>query len=146
MGQVSEPDREWPQAHPRDSLRLRASLVCKPAADISSAVLRIKSAMHPIVESRRAALAELCVRFGIKRLEVFGSAARGDFDPAKSDVDLLVEFDTDQDERPLRRFFGAKEALETLFGREIDLVMLDALKNPFVLASVNRSRQLLYGT
>ena len=101
--------------------------------------------MHPIVESRRAALAELCVRLGIKRLEVFGSAARTDFNPLHSDVDFLVEFESNRDDQPLRRFFGAKEALEGLFGREIDLVMPDALKNPFVRASVDRSRQLIYG-
>lgn len=101
--------------------------------------------MHPIVESRRAALAELCKGLGVKRLEVFGSAARSDFDPSRSDVDFLIEFDSTLDDHSLRRFFGAKHALEALFGREIDLVMPDALKNPFVRASVERSRQLVYG-
>ena len=104
----------------------------------------IMSTMHQIVESRRTALIELCVRLGIKRLEVFGSAARADFDPLRSDVDFLVEFDANRDEQPLKRFFGAKEALEALLGREIDLVMPGALKNPFVRAAVDRSRQLVY--
>ena len=101
--------------------------------------------MHPIVESRRGALAELCRELGVKRLEVFGSAARSDFAPLHSDIDFLVEFDSKIDERPLRRFFAAKRALEALFGREVDLVMPDALKNPFVRAAVDRSRQLVYG-
>jgi uncharacterized protein len=47
--------------------------------------------MLPLIENRRAEIAELCRRFRVRRLDVFGSAARGgDFDPARSDVDLLV--------------------------------------------------------
>lgn len=49
--------------------------------------------MHAEILRHRETLAALCRRHGVARLDVFGSAARGmDFDPARSDVDLLVEF------------------------------------------------------
>ena len=49
--------------------------------------------MLPFIEAQRAAIAELCRRFHVRRLDVFGSAARGtDFDPSRSDVDLLVSY------------------------------------------------------
>ncbi len=78
--------------------------------------------MHPEILRHRDAIAELCLRHGVTRLEVFGSAARGeDFDPARSDVDLLVEFG--QDTRfDLAGFAAFKDALEAEFGRAVDLI------------------------
>ncbi len=50
--------------------------------------------MHAVISDNKDKLAELCRRYGVARLEVFGSAGRGtDFDPDSSDVDFLVEFD-----------------------------------------------------
>ena len=60
-------------------------------------------------------LRDLCRRFHVRRLDVFGSAARGDFDPARSDLDFLVEFEPLQRGADLDAFFGLKEALEQLF-------------------------------
>jgi uncharacterized protein len=100
--------------------------------------------MHPAIAIHQRSIAELCQRFRIQRLEVFGSAARGsDFDPALSDADFLVEFEP---ETPpdLRRFFGAKMALEALLGRSVDLVEPSAVRNPYVLASINQSREPVY--
>jgi uncharacterized protein len=86
--------------------------------------------MHPVIEAKREALAALCRRYGVARLEVFGSAARGtDFDPAKSDADFLVTFD---DAAPaaddLQRYLDFAEALEALFGRAVDLVERQAME------------------
>lgn len=91
----------------------------------------------------RHAIAAVCERFGVRRLSVFGSAVTGDFAPERSDVDFLVEFDPDLDER-FDAYFGLKEELEGLLGRPVDLVMPKALDNPFFAASVERSRQELY--
>ncbi len=49
--------------------------------------------MHAAVERHRAAIEELCRRYGVTKLDVFGSATREDFDEARSDVDFLVEFE-----------------------------------------------------
>lgn len=85
----------------------------------------------------------MCERFGVRRLSVFGSAVTGDFAPERSDVDFLVEFAPDLDER-FDAYFGLKEELEQLLGRPVDLVMPKALDNPYFAASVERSRQELY--
>lgn len=101
--------------------------------------------MHPLIESRRAELAELCRRFGVRRLEVFGSAARAeDFDEARSDVDFLVELPDPKLVNPLDSYFGLKEALESTLGRSVDLVSFGSVRNPYVLASIERDRQLVY--
>ena len=84
-------------------------------------------------------------RFAVARLEVFGSAARGsDFDPARSDADFLVEFQPGAQLPPLQQFFGVNEALERLLGRRVDLIETGAVRNPYVLAEVNRARKLIY--
>jgi uncharacterized protein len=76
--------------------------------------------LHVTITDRREDLGGLCRRFGVARLDVFGSAARGaDFDAA-SDVDFLVAFAPPGDD--LLRFLDFREALESLFGRSVDLV------------------------
>jgi len=101
--------------------------------------------MHPIVESKRAQLADLCRSSGVRRLEVFGSAARDDFDEARSDIDLLVEFLPGPDNRGLAPYFNLKHALERLFARDVDLVEAGSVRNPYVRADIDRHRQVLYG-
>ncbi len=102
--------------------------------------------MHAAVESKREELAALCRQFGVKRLEVFGSAARNDFDESRSDIDLLVEFAERPDTRGLGPFFSLKDALERLFARPVDLVEASAVRNPYIRADIDRHRQLLYAT
>lgn len=67
------------------------------------------------IAGRRVEIAEICRRFGARRLEVFGSAARGsDFDPARSDVDILVEFHRETGAPNLERFFALQRELEAV--------------------------------
>jgi predicted nucleotidyltransferase len=86
----------------------------------------------------------LCCRFHVRRLDLFGSAARGDFDPERSDVDFIVEFERDMPLHPFDAYFGLKEGLETLVGRRVDLVMPGAIKNPYRKASIERDRETVY--
>lgn len=88
----------------------------------------------------REELRDLCRRFHVRRLDMFGSAARGDFDPARSDIDFLVEFAAREDD--LARLLDFKEALETLLARRVDLVDRKAIQ-----ASRNyiRKRHILTG-
>jgi predicted nucleotidyltransferase len=79
------------------------------------------------IAQHREELRELCRRFGVRRLELFGSAARGDFDPARSDLDFLVEFAVEEND--FGRFVDLKEALEALLARRIDLVDRKAIAN-----------------
>jgi len=100
--------------------------------------------MHPEIAQNLPRIAAICQRFGVCRLEVFGSAARSeDFEPGRSDVDFLVEF-APETPAGLHSFFGAKEALEQLLGRSVDLVEPGALRNPYVRASIDRSREPVY--
>jgi uncharacterized protein len=102
--------------------------------------------MHPAIAEKREALAALCRRYGVTRLEVFGSAARGhDFDPTRSDADFLVEFRKEDGLSALDQFFGFAEALEEIFGRPVDLVDLSSVRNPYLRAAIDRSRELIYG-
>jgi uncharacterized protein len=81
----------------------------------------------------REELWALCHRFHVRRLDLFGSAARNDFDPEHSDVDFLVEFDREHPETlSLATYFGLKEALEALLGRPVDLVEPGAVRNPYL--------------
>ena len=102
--------------------------------------------MIALIEQHRPAVADLCRRFGVQSLEVFGSAADGNFDPAHSDIDFLVAFSAEDQGSLFHRYFGLSEALEQLFGRKIDLVSAAALSNPYFIASVNRSRQAVYAS
>ena len=101
--------------------------------------------MHPIVEQHRHAVAELCKRHRVARLDLFGSAAEGEFDEAHSDFDFIVEFAADLP--PGQRFdayFGLREDLEGLFGRTIDLVEPGGLRNPYFIRSANQTRKQVY--
>ena len=94
--------------------------------------------------TRREELRQLCRRFNVRRLDVFGSAARGDFDPARSDIDLLVEFHPLQPGAYVDAYFGLKEGLEQLFGRRVDLVSAASIRNRYFRQSVERTKALLY--
>ncbi|MBK7003252.1 MAG: nucleotidyltransferase domain-containing protein [Rhodoferax sp.] len=100
--------------------------------------------MHSAIAQHRPGISLICQRYRISRLEVFGSAARAnDFNPTSSDADFLVEFAPDA-QPGLESFFGAKAALEKLLGRSVDLVEAGAVRNPYVLPSINRNREAIY--
>jgi len=105
-----------------------------------------RTTVLPLIAERRSEIAALCRRFGVRRLAVFGSAARGeDFDPARSDLDFLVEFDfREPDALSLKSFFGFKDSLEELFGRSVDFVEPGAMRNPYLKASIERSREPVF--
>ena len=96
------------------------------------------------IASHREELRRLCRRFHVRRLDLFGSAARGDFDPDRSDFDFVVEFDRSASQHPFDSYFGLKEALEELFGCPVDLVEAGALRNPYLKASIERSREPVF--
>jgi hypothetical protein len=100
--------------------------------------------MQAALQAKRGEIEQLCRRFHVRQLDVFGSAVSGAFDPAHSDIDLLVEFDTLPPRDYAEAYFGLREALEGLLGFPVDLVTTAAVKNPFFRESLQRSRQALY--
>lgn len=96
------------------------------------------------IETRRDELIALCRRFRVRRLEVFGSAATGQFRSGESDLDFLVEFQPESGPGHADRYFGLLEALEALFECRVDLVVASAITNPYFLESIERTRTVLY--
>lgn len=100
--------------------------------------------MIPDIERHLAELEALCRRYGVGRLEVFGSAASGRYRPGESNLDLLVEFEADPRPGYADRYFGLLESLEHLFGVPVDLVVDSAVRNPYLRQAMARDRALLY--
>jgi hypothetical protein len=101
-------------------------------------------AMIRLIEEKREQIEAACRKFGVERLELFGSASRGGFDPATSDLDFLVELEPPAGVGFADAFFGLQEELEQMFGRPVDLVSLRSLRNPYFLEGIATSRRLLY--
>ena len=100
--------------------------------------------MNDFVDSRRAEVSAICRRLQVKRLDVFGSAARGIFNPGSSDVDFFVEFEPLPPPEYAEAYLSLKEELESLFGRPVDLLTARSVHNPYLRESIESSRQQLY--
>jgi predicted nucleotidyltransferase len=99
--------------------------------------------MQSLLEQHRAALTELCRRFGARRLDVFGSDARGEL-TASSDLDFLVEFLSHDSPTIADQWFGLQESLQETLGRPVDLTSVRTAKNPHFLELANGDRISLY--
>ncbi len=89
-------------------------------------------------------LKRLCDRFGVSRLDVFGSATSTAFDAQRSDIDLIVAFRSTDPVTVKRAYFGLLEELERLLGRPVDLLTDRSIQNPLFLQEANASRRNLY--
>ena len=102
--------------------------------------------MIDLIEKRKQDIAALCMRCRVRRLELFGSAIdETGFDPSRSDIDFLVEFEEGQDSDAFDTFFSLKEGLENILARPIDLIVDRALKNPYVRAQIEANSEPVYG-
>jgi hypothetical protein len=97
------------------------------------------------VLSKRHEIAKLCQQNQVARLALFGSATQTTFDPTTSDYDFLVEFAIDTPQGAANRFFGLKHGLADLLSRNVDLVELNAVKNPYFLEAISPSCIRIYG-
>ncbi len=103
-----------------------------------------ETAMIPALDERTDELRRLCLRYGVRRLDLFGSASTGRDDPAASDLDFLVEFQPAALDGYADAYFGLLDALQELFGRSVDLVVDSAIRNPYFRESVERTRTAVY--
>jgi len=90
------------------------------------------------------AIVAACARHRVARLEAFGSALRQDFKPGESDLDLLVDFGPMDPYDRVEAYFGLLEELLSLLQGSIVLVMVSAVKNPYIARDIERTKQLLY--
>ena len=107
--------------------------------------MRPMNALPPEIAQHLDAVRALCEKYRVKRLTIFGSAVKGTFDPAKSDVDFVVEFEWDPD--PLERgrlWWNLWGALCDLFGRYVDLVQRRSIENPHFVQVLALTEQAVY--
>ncbi|MEM6840673.1 MAG: nucleotidyltransferase domain-containing protein [Bacteroidota bacterium] len=97
-----------------------------------------------IIEQNIANLNELCEQFKVKRLYAFGSVITERFDPEKSDLDLLVELEEMSPIERGEKLIALWESLEDLFARKVDLLTDQPIKNPYLRASIDETKQLIY--
>lgn len=97
-----------------------------------------------IIDQHIDELKKLCERFFVAKLYIFGSIAKDDFDD-RSDIDFLVRFSGVNPFDYFDNYLEFKVNLENLFDRKIDLVEMQAVKNPILKKSIDRSKILLYG-
>jgi predicted nucleotidyltransferase len=100
--------------------------------------------MIALIEENRVALTALCRQFNVRRLELFGSAAKGSFNPTSSDLDFLVTLEAPTAADYADNYLGLAQALEELFQRRVDLVTERSIRNPYFREVINSTRQTLY--
>jgi len=100
--------------------------------------------MIALIEDNREAIVALCRQHGVRRLAVFGSAAKGTFDPERSDIDFVVDY-LDWGPGIFHRFFGIIVALEELLGRRVDMTT-EPIKDAFFREEVERTMSVIYET
>jgi predicted nucleotidyltransferase len=97
--------------------------------------------MNPIIEAKKPEIIALCRRYGVVKLDLFGSATGPNWNPDSSDFDFIIEFD-DYGPGIARRFVGFGDDLEALLGRKVDLVSNRAMR-PRFRKSADRSREVV---
>ena len=100
--------------------------------------------MNAIVQEKGGELASICAKRNVRRLALFGSAAKGTFDPTSSDLDFLVEFQPLSPTRHADSYFGLQEDLERLFGVPVELVEPGPIGNPYFRQAVEETQVLVY--
>ncbi len=103
--------------------------------------------MRPEIAPKMNDITELCLKYQIRRLEVFGSAAREyDFKPENSDFDFIVDDIPLDGPGTLKRVMGFRRELASVIGRRINVMDQGAKLNRYFMASVNRDRKTVYAT
>ena len=99
---------------------------------------------HSLPQPQLDAIAAACQQHQVRRMHLFGSALRDDFDPSRSDLDLLVEFQSIEPGALVQAYFGLEQQLTSITGQSVDLVMADAVCNPYVRRDIEASKQLIF--
>ncbi|MDK2975260.1 MAG: uncharacterized protein PWP08_1631 [Methanofollis sp.] len=100
--------------------------------------------MHRIITEKIPDIVEVCRRHRVKTLELFGSAASERFDPATSDLDFVVAFESMPPSDHADAYLDLAQDLEALFARPVDLVEMAPIKNPYFRKAVEESRVPVY--
>ncbi|MBC8005223.1 MAG: nucleotidyltransferase domain-containing protein [Verrucomicrobia bacterium] len=96
-----------------------------------------------LVERNTDKLRELCLNHKVGELYLFGSVLTNQFNES-SDIDFLVQFNEVDLLEYFDNYMDFKEQLEALFGRSVDLVENQAIRNPILRKIIDREKQLIY--
>lgn len=99
--------------------------------------------MNTLVENKVKQIEELCIKYDVKSMYLFGSSSDGNFTDL-SDIDILVEFKELAFDKYTDNYFDLHYDLQSLLEREIDLVTVNSLSNPYFIQSIEQTKQLLY--
>jgi predicted nucleotidyltransferase len=97
-----------------------------------------------LTPNQREAITEACRRHQVARLHAFGSVVGSHYQPGVSDIDLLVEFQPCDPGALYKSYFSLLNELRQKLPAPIDLVMADAVRNPYIKASIEAGKQILY--
>lgn len=97
-----------------------------------------------LIDRHITTITSLCQRYKVNKLFVFGSVMSERFNE-DSDIDLVVDFKKDEVEDYFDNYFDFKYSLQDLFGRKVDLVEEQTIKNPYFKRSVDSTKRLIYG-
>ncbi len=100
--------------------------------------------MVSVVSDKLDAITALCRKYRVESMYLFGSAAGADFEPGRSDVDLLVDFGAMDGYAKAHAYFDLLDELREALGTDVDLVMSGAVKNRYIAAEIERTKQMLY--
>jgi predicted nucleotidyltransferase len=97
-----------------------------------------------IVDRNIEDLKKLCAMYNVEKIYLFGSVLNSNFNN-ESDIDLLVKFKSIEFSKYFDNYMDFKENLEKLFGRKVDLVEEQTLRDPILINSIDKSKELIYG-
>ncbi len=100
--------------------------------------------MQQFITDRLPQIQELCRAHHVQRMSIFGSAVREDFDPATSDVDVRVVFNSEQIERYARNASSFHDSLAELLQRKVDMLSGQEIKNPYLREAIEKDQVTLY--
>ncbi len=97
-----------------------------------------------LIKERYVDFVDLCRSHKVDKLYAFGSSITDHFDPIKSDIDLVVKVDIEDPVDRGEALLSLWDKLEALFNRKVDLLTEDSIRNPYLKATINRTKKLIY--
>jgi uncharacterized protein len=97
-----------------------------------------------LIKERNDDFMELCSSHNVGKIYAFGSSITKHFNPNTSDIDLVVSIDFEDPADRGDALLSLWDKLEALFGRKVDLLTEDSIKNPYLKSNINRTKKLIY--
>ena len=104
----------------------------------------MNSAIQTVLEQKKGRIQQLCNELKVRELRLFGSALSDRFDPSRSDLDFVADFEQPDSPGIADRFMTLATGLESIFNRPADLITRPAIKNPVFRRIIEESSIPLY--